>query len=218
MNKITWYKSSEIFNREEQLAKRQDFILYGVIEKNNPEHRTLRIRLCDKDKRFGALWFSTTSDCDWEGLSAVVGGLMKFTAKIETFFGNDNLMHTKITIKDGTIADPVEDLPPLKLEDVSLISSLETDQKGLHLMGFSKTRDDGSENYHIRWFNKQEIQLESLKADVTFKIRLSKHQINSDGIRMTGIEHVEYEKDNQIVRADVPVYKICLEVDTITWK
>lgn len=103
----------------------------------------------------------------------------------------------------------------LVIEDVVITSNLKTDQKDLNLLTFERVTEDKNETYHVRAYKQGDIKPISSKATVFFKLRLSSSQINTHGVRMTGIEKFSYEKDGETISGERKLFKLCLEVDHI---
>lgn len=218
MSTIRWVKSSELVDFGQLQAARQDFTLHGTLEKINAEGTAVRVKLFDKSRQWFGVWFNITDTFDLEPLKTNEYSLIAFTAKIETFFGKNGLLTTKVTFTNWAEAESEPESTALTIEDVTLISNLSTDQKGLTVFGFQKQNEKGMETYHLRLFSKDEIQVPSLKADVTFNLNLTKHQINTEGVRMTGIQHYVQEKDGQEIEGDRIVYNLSLNIESINWK
>lgn len=225
MSNIIWRKSSELIDLKTLLAHRQDFTLYGTLERISVDEKSVKIKLYDKDREWVAVWFDIIDNFDLEPLKETEFPLLELNAKIETFFGKDGLLRTKITLTQWREADGYPESTTLELTDLTLISNLATDQKGLSVLGFERQVEVGfpevktiTEKYHIRWYNTKEALLPSTRANIKFRLKMTYHQINADGIRVYGTQPYEYERDGTTVTGERKVYWICLDIESIEWK
>lgn len=218
MSNIIWKRTSELVDLKELLAFRQVFKLYGKVEFVNKDGGSVKVKICDKEKEWHGLWFSITDNFDVEPFGSLVDSdtIIQFDAYIETFFGKDNLLITKVTLSNW--AYPEDDpCNLLYIENVTLTSSLATDQKDLNLLTFERAVEDKTERYHIRAYRQPNIKPLSSKATVFFNLRLSSSQINTEGVRMTGIDNYSYERDGETISGQRKLFKLCLEVHSIAW-
>lgn len=220
MSTITWLNSAELEDFNKQFLARQDFTLYGTIEKISKEGTSVKVKLFEKDKQWHGVWFNVTEDFNVEALKdAAEATLLAFTAKIETFLGKDKRYLTKVTLTSWTEAEEEPESTLLTIENVSLIDKVQTDQTGLDLVKFQRVTEtkENPEYYHIRWYDKEPKQLKAAPATISFKLGLTKHQISENGVRKTGIESYSYEKDGETITGQRPVYKLCLTLESINW-
>lgn len=215
-NHIVWKKSSELIDLSELLASKQDFTIHGIVEQISKDETSLRVKLVEKDKVWHGIWFSFTEEFDLESLKKIdwTKELIEFTAKIETFYGKDDLLKTKVTFTNWLVALGVEhkEADPLTIKDAIITEIRSTDQNGLSLLTFKRENEKGEENYHVRYYSKTPWHIGSHKKDILFRLSLTKHQLNRDGVRMVGIEHYEYEKDGETVSGERQLFRLCLEL------
>lgn len=221
MSNIVWKKSSELEDFSKKFAARQDFILFGTIEKISKQGDSVKVNLFDKDKTSYGVWFNVTEDFNVEALEESESPLIAFTAKIETFLGKDERYVTNVTLTSWTDCWKEPESTLLTIENVSIIDKLPTDQKGLDLFKIQRVRGDQDQEipefYHIRWYSKEPKTLKACPATVHVRLGLTKHQIDKEGVRKVGIENFSYEKDGETISGSRYVYKLCLTLESIDW-